>query len=479
MKSRNPRCPAKCMALDRRQFLRTSAQAAVGLGLASSGLSALFADEGPRRPNPRVTVRAAFLRPKGRYWLGWPGASYPVEQARKDYTNRLLKAGRSVGVNVVPNLQPLYEQKDVDRFIAQIKHTRPDGVVLTILHMNQWGRAQKIASAGIPTIVFAPVGTSFTGHIVNFSRQPGVYVVSSLDFAPVQFGLRMIRAAKCLRESRILVVRGNDRADQVLDRLGTRVRTVPRRSFPDLYDQTPVTEEVRAIAADYARRALKVVEPTYEDRLDAARVYPTAKRAMAREDANAITMDCLGMVAARKVPTPPCMAWSKLNDEGITAGCEADLFGAVSMMFVSHLFDRPGFMQDPVAETARNLLITAHCTCATRLHGFDGPRSPFILRSHSESDVGVSMQVLWQPGEKVTLVRFTGPDELICDTGTVVANVQTPPAGGCRTNFEVRMDDVADARDVKGFHQVVFCGDWKKQVSDYCQLYGIKVVHSA
>ena len=42
----------------------------------------------------------------------------------------------------------------------------------------------------------------------------------------------------------------------------------------------------------------------------------------------------------------------RLQDQGITAGCEADLFGATSMMLTSYLLDRPGYMNDPVAETA-------------------------------------------------------------------------------------------------------------------------------
>ncbi len=150
----------------------------------------------------------------------------------------------------------------------------------------------------------------------------------------------------------------------------------------------------------------------------------------------------------------------------------------MSLMLTSYLFDKPGFMNDPVAETHRNLLIAAHCVSGTRLNGFDNPREPFVLRSHSESDLGVATQVLWREDQPVTLVRFNSPTELILDTGTVVGNVDTPPAGGCRTSVEVKMDRVEDARDVLGFHQVVFYGDHRRDVRDFCQMYGIKVVHS-
>ena len=40
-------------------------------------------------------------------------------------------------------------------------------------------------------------------------------------------------------------------------------------------------------------------------------------------------------------------------DQGITAGCEADLFGAASLMITDYLLDRTGFINDPVPETAK------------------------------------------------------------------------------------------------------------------------------
>ena len=184
------------------------------------------------------------------------------------------------------------------------------------------------------------------------------------------------------------------------------------------------------------------------------------------------------MVSSKVVPTPPCMAASLFQDGGVTYGCEADVGAALSLLFVSYLFDRPGFQNDPVPETVKNLLITAHCTCGTRLRGFDKPPVPFIARSHSESDLGVSMQVLWEENQPVTLVRFQNPNQLILDTGVVVGNVDTPPAGGCRTSVEIKMDKVEDSRDVLGFHQAVFYGNHRRDVEAFCQLYGIEVINS-
>lgn len=288
----------------------------------------------------------------------------------------------------------------------------------------------------------------------------------------------MIRAKRLFEESRILWIRSNQRNETVLERLGTKVRAIPRDTFNKLFDTVPVTEEVREVASDMRKRARRVIEPSQEDTIHSARAYVTAKQLLADEKANALSMDCLGMVGSRLVPTPPCFSWTLLQDQGITAGCEADLHGATSLMLTSYLLNRPGYMNDPVPETFKNLLIAAHCTSGTRIRGFDQPPVPYILRSHSESDIGVSVQVLWPEGEKVTLVRFQNPNELIVDTGTVVGNVDTPPAGGCRTSVEICMDRVEDARDVMGFHQVVTLGDHRRELAAFCQLYGIKTIHS-
>ena len=468
----NQRC---CSCLSRRNFLSRAGKAALGLGLGLEGLASaqnLTLGAGP-------VIRAAFLRPPGKYWLGWPGTSYDVEGHRQEYTALLQQSATDLGLQAVPNAEPLYDPDAVARFAKQITDTRPDGVVVTLLHIGCWGWLDPLTKTGVPLIVFSPIGTSFTGHLAGISRQNGVYVTSTIDFEGVRWGLRMVRTARDLANSRILRIAGGESEESVLDHLGTTIRTVPRRTFSDLFDQTAVTSDVKDLAADYFGRAEKVVEPSHNDGLNAAKTYFVARKLLADEGANALAMDCLGMVADRVVPTPPCMAWSKLNDEGgTTACCEADLLGCVSLMFVDRLLGRPGFLQDPVAETLHNTFIGAHCSCPTRLHGFGTAPEPFILRSHSESDIGVSMQVLWPEGQRVTFVRFNSPTELIVDAGTVVGNIDTPPAGGCRTSVELTMDRVPDARDVKGFHQVLLYGDYVRQVRDFCQLYGVNVVQS-
>lgn len=470
-----------CMT--RRQCLKALSAMAVGAGWLGRRLFA--AEEGEPidpaslRPSPQVRVAAAILRMPPPYWLGWPGTAYDLEGHQQEYLGKLQESGGKLGIELSVEASPVQEEAALTALLNRVKEQRPDGLLVILQHMACWSWVEKVAAeVQVPLLVFSPIGTSFTGHVLNISRRPGVYVISSLEWTAVEMGLRMIRAKRMFEESRILWIHADQRNETVLDYLGTKVRAIPRNTFNEAFDRVPETDEVKEVAQAMRRGAQRIVEPTLQDTHNAARAYVAAKQLLKQERSHALSMDCLGMVGARLVPTPPCMAWSILQDHGITAGCEADLFGATSLMLTSYLLDKPGFMNDPVAETAKNLLIAAHCTCGSRLRGFDQLPVPYILRNHAESALGVSMQVLWPEGEPVTLVRFTGPGEVIVDTGTVVSNVDTPPAGGCRTSFEIRMDDVEDARDVLGFHQVVVLGNHRREVEAFCQLYGIRTIHS-
>ncbi len=438
-----------------------------------------YVDPSTLRPCPEVRIAATFLEQPRPYWLGWPGTTYDLDRHEQEYGQQLKQSAERLSLKLDMEGKPIDSEQRLTEWIQRIKAAAPHGVVVMLQHMNCWGWIPRISQeCQVPVIVFSPVGTSFTGHVVSTKGLSRVHVVSTLEWSAVEDALHMVKAKRMFEETRVLWIRGNETNETVMERLGVKVRAIPRDTFNQAFDKQPATEEVKDVAADLRQKAQKIVEPTAEDIVNAGRVYVTAKRLLAAQQANALSMDCLGMVASRLVPTPPCGAWTWLQDQGITCGCEADLDGAVSMMMTSYLLDRPGYMNDPVAETYKNLLIASHCTSGTRLDGFDKPAAPYILRDHSESSLGVSTQVLWPVGQPVTLVRFSGPHQMIIDTGHVVSNVDTPPAGGCRTSVEIAMDNVEDCRDVQGFHQVVTLGNHRRILEGFCELYGIRHVHS-
>jgi hypothetical protein len=474
--------------MSRRSFLGAAAACTAALTTGCSSLQSLHTtpkrneeiEVASFRPRPKVRVMSVVARQKTPYWLGWPGTAYDVEGERARYTQVIADSGQRIGVEIAQEAQPLEDKEAVAAYVKKVQAEKPDAVIVTLQHLTSgWPAAAEIAKTGVPTIVFAPVGTAFTGQVNSLASRPGVHVISSLETPAIEQALRMVRAKRQLESTRLLVVAGKERKEGKFGPVS--LQYVPRPTFEEMFAATPVMEEAKWIAHQRFREAQKVVEPTKEDGLNAGRSFIAAKQLLKNENCNAITTDCLGMVSQKKVPTPPCMGASIFQDNGVTYGCEAAVGPAVSLMLTSYLLDKPGFMNDPVPETVKNVLIAAHCVSGTRIYGLDRPKehAPYILRSHSESNLGVSTQVLWPVGQPVTLVQFFKPDALYLDTGIVAGNVNTPPAGGCRTSVEIQMDNVEDSRDVLGFHQVVFLGNHRRDIEAFCQMYGINVVHSA
>lgn len=468
-------CPVK---LRRRSFLAATGASAVAL---KTGVfefaSSLFA--GQPKTGKKPTVRAVFVRPKNQdaFWMTWPGQAYDAAARQADYTKTLAKAAEQMGVDLRIDREPLPDEKAVNALIEQCKSSPPDGVIVTIMCMPCWRLVDRfVAERGdVPTIVFSPMGTSFTGHLQKTRNAPKTFVAATQDYGWLAEAVRMFKTMQAMKDSRLCILRGDKTADQVLEGIGTTLHYVPVARWLEELAKTETDEQVRAIADYYTKEAKKIVEPTAEDILKAAKNYVVARRIMAAEDCQAISLDCLPLVRHNRVPCGPCLAWSKLNDELTSAACEADWNALVSLRLTALLCRRPGFMQDPAPNTVNNTLMGAHCSCATKLAGPDQPHEPFILRTHSEPNKGVATQVLWRPGQEVTVMKFQGPGRILLGTGRVVANIDTPPSGGCRTSVELEMDNVADSRDCKGFHQLFIYGKLDGQFRAYCQLAGIEV----
>ena len=469
--------------LSRREFMVAAAGTTLAGGWMLRAASAAEQETvQAEKPEEWPEILVAYVRPKEKYWLGWPGTSWEethYPEFMKKTRAQLEQWGRELKLKVTFQPEPLYDDAAAGAFAARVKEQPPKGVVLFPLHMNVWKRVQQIADAGAPTVIFAALGMCFTGHIQKVSRQPGVYLISSpdLDANPVRYGLKMIRTAQDVRRTRIAVLAGTERKDEVLEPFGVGIRRLPRDLFADTLKTIGETPDVLAMADDYAKAAKKVVEPKRQDLINAAKNYFASLKIMQAEDCQGITMDCLGAVYDKHIPCPPCMAWSRFLDAGTPAICEADINAVMSHTLCCKLLDKPGFMQDPVPETVHNTFIGAHCVCPTRLNGYDQPREPFLVRSHSESNIGVSLQILWKEGQPVTIMQMMGPDKMILGKGKVLRNFDTPPAGGCRTSVELAIDGPADTRDTKGFHQLFIYGEHVRDFEAYGQMYGIKTEH--
>ncbi len=465
--------------MGRRNFLATGASSMMALKTGILDLaSSLFADEA--RPSHKPWVRAAFVRPgQDRYWMSWPGASYDAEDRQAEYTKILADAAQELDVRLDVSSVPVYDSDSVSGLLGHLDEHPPDGLIVTVQHLEAWPQVNYIVKnrGDVPMIVFSPLGTSLTDRHEATRNVPKTFVAATQDAGWLASGVRMLKTIRAMKDSRICMLTDVATGDRRLSPVGTTLRYVPLERWPEEFRKLETTDEMREIAKYCAIEAKDIVEPEKEDLLNAAKSYIVARRLMAAEHCHGISVDCARLVGDHQIPCGPCLAWSRLLDEGRVGACEADANAAISMLLVGLLFDRPGFMQDPAPNTVHNTLIGSHCTCATRLDGYDKPHEPYLLRSHFESNTGVSLQVLWRKGQEITVMKFQDPGTMLLGTGRVVGNIDSSSSGGCRTSVEIKLDDVDDCRDTKGHHQLFVYGKLDEAVKAYCQLAGIRTVH--
>ena len=262
------------------------------------------------------------------------GAHVQRRRAQGIYIKQLTDAANRFGVELQVNVEPLEDATAVNGCLGQLKKNPPQGVVAILMHMNWWGHVNTFVreKGDLPAVVFAPLGMSFTGHLAATRAAPKTFVASTQDVQWLSQAIRMFKTLWTMKNTRACILAGDKTRDEVLPAVGTTLHYVPRERWPQELDKTETTDEMRAIAAYYTKEAKRIVEPKPQDVLNAAKNYLVAKRIMAAENCQTISLDCLPLVGSGRIPCPPCIAWSRLLDEGSVGTCEADRMAAISQL---------------------------------------------------------------------------------------------------------------------------------------------------
>ena len=183
-----------------------------------------------------------------------------------------------------------------------------------------------------------------------------------------------------------------------------------------------------------------------------------------------------------------CLTFSKLNDQGRVGACEGDIDSTFTMLMFAYAFGAPGFITDPVVDTAKDALIHFHCTSATRMAGPGSRRLPFTIRDQTDTKGGVALQVKYPIGQDVTCAKLVNLSAMLCSTGKIVET--STDANACRTQFTTKVKNaqsmlmnwgggVLNGREhgtMTMLHRVVFFGDRRKGVDRLADLMGFKVI---
>jgi hypothetical protein len=480
--------------LNRRDFLGTSFGLTVAMAQAAGSPSTAAAVEPvvpPRPKNPPV-IWAVFLYPPAdivnagqledhwrvHHWFTWPGNQFQPEQQEQKFTQKIREMAERLGLKVEFAPQAIYQEAKVREYIALAQQAKPDAVLV----INFWNTfaewSYRIATEAAPiSVVYQPLGSNHQLPREYLRTTPRLWYIHSMEnWGEIERSLRAIRAGKMISQSRLLQVstkvkeltRGMD-AD-----LGVELFHVPTQELIEIFDAIPTDDAMVAEAAAIQKQAAAVRDVPEQYVVEAVRADRAVRAIMNRYGADAITIECL-MLKHRK----PCVSFALLNGSLVPAGCENMIDGTITMMIGRWLWDRAGFMHNPEFDTTENLYMGAHCTCAWKLHGPEGPSQRFVIRPFfHQLPPTAALDVEWSPGEPVVLAKYySGKRSVCCWTGEVDHSPPCPPVGGCATRVLVKVDKVEDVCSIyPGVHPILFCVDRKeaRALRAFAHLYGLE-----
>ena len=506
--------------INRRQFL-----AGCAMCTGAAALTGITKPVQAAGSNDKVRIRIVYsLHAAKQPGPDWPNVGFDFEPVMNRINTTL--ANRCKGFEFLSSMVNGPEQ--AEKILEQDKNGSIDGYL--VYQMNCWNRVvQTIATSGKPVLYadFLYAGSGgFLVYTADFLRKkaPNVGFVSSSriddvvdavrcfemvkkgrpvpEFVAVTAKARMRRTAKpgdmtckpdelktisareCLKrmkESKILAVRDQN-SGPAAPIMGIPVENV---SFAEVNEAWKAADkdESKAIAERWAKNATKVEGVSNETLEQSAAMYLAEKAVMKKHGANAISINCLGGFYGGHIHAYPCLGFYELLNEGLVGGCECDLRSASTMVTVNALTQgRPGFISDPVIDTAKRQIIYAHCVAPNRMFGPKGQTNPYEILTHSEDRQGASVRSILPLGYMTTTLEFAQEKkEVLFHQGKAVDNDRNDRA--CRTKLAVEpvgdLEKLFTEWDRWGWHRVTLYGELKEPVYELADALGYKVTEEA
>lgn len=195
---------------------------------------------------------------------------------------------------------------------------------------------------------------------------------------------------------------------------------------------------------------------------DALRIYQGLRQLVDEHQLNGLTIRCFDLLTA--LHNTGCLALSRLNCEGLVAGCEGDIPAMLTMHIARALTSCSGFQANPAfIDTEKGEVLLAHCTIPLdMLHRFE-------FDTHFESGIGVAIRGYMDEGP-VTLFKVSGDlRRYFVAEGTLLRCDNRPDL--CRTQVHVRLNDASQAQDFLtkpiGNHHILLPGHHRELIETF------------
>jgi len=474
-----PQNPSSSL-ISRREFLGNCSLCAAGIVTASAlPISPLFAAMDNLKEE-KTKIRIIYAHPDPTK-PNWPNIDYDFKGHIEKIHTQLLSKCPQIEFSAVTTSSGSKEEG----FRLLQDAPKYDGYLIYLAGCLWGDMTETVMASGKPTVIVDHLFAGSGEFLTSFARAKRnghkVIAVSSSRFEDIVDAVKCIDCIQKLKLSTMLVV-GRDADNQVRGAYGTKVKKIEFSTINDYYNKV-ASADAEAIATRWIKEAEKVIEPSDSDIQKAAGMYLAMRGVMEENNAQAITVNCLGGIYSGKMAEAyPCLGFMQLDNDGLVGGCEADQKSAMTKLLMTYLTGRPGLISDPVIDTSKNQIIYAHCVASTKVFGPDGPSNPYHLRDHSEDHKGACCRSLMPLGEMTTTILFDhSKKQVILHQGTTVENVDEYRA--CRTKLAVEVKGdvykLLNYWDEWGWHRVTFFGDMKRPVYDVASLLGFEVIEEA
>jgi len=463
-------------------------------GIAARPFAAAEQAGWPRLPLVRIYV--VYLGTGG----AWPKPDFdaPKEIADKfaprlQQIQTMLGDVEFVGGDLIKNHAPAATE-----LLPKIDASGAEAILVIHLSFGDSTPFKVFADSGKPVAIYSQ---PFSGHdwmYVPRLQKSGVRLIMapSRDLAEIDRLAALLRVPVRMKQSKIILIgepgcaAGTAAArdfDQVRTKIGPEVIEVTPAEFIGVHESIAVADAQREAQDYWFSQARDVKEPTHEEIVKSCQTYLAMKKLMIEQGAQAITVKCLGGIPIQTLGYP-CLGFSRLLDEGLVGACEADMDSTLTMLMFLYAFGLPGFITDPLIDTAKNAVIHAHCVAPTKMRGPESKRLPFSIRNHRDDNKGASLEVFMDEdlGQKVTWAKLANLDTILVATGTITEICDFEDRG-CRTQLVAEVDNARELFQNWGggvlpddmmalLHRVLYYGDHTENVKDLAHLMGLNVL---
>jgi hypothetical protein len=266
--------------------------------------------------------------------------------------------------------------------------------------------------------------------------------------------------------------------DLVYRRTGVRIQFRPLEELAALYRETDDRDAVREMER-WKSEATEVIGVSDKTIVDVCRLYVLLRSIVEKEGLSAVSMDCLGFTLSPNPVLPyPCLAFTRLRDQGVTAACEADVCGMLSSMFLEEISRRPSFICNLMSMDPLDSKITvSHCVAPLKLNGPDAGQMKYRLHSYHGSGRGAVPEVEFPPAGQVLIGGFSKDlknfalwpgriESQVLDTERARSR-SGPLSNVCANTMDVKIRDIDRfLQNIPGLHQIMVLDSYSRAVGD-------------